>query len=90
MSNEFDRDRLSTALSVVTDWPVGTVSARYEGLNGLIDTLVAMGVISQDEVMGYRMMLTMFARPAEGTDVLTTELQFNEGGEIIANGQKIK
>ena len=70
--------------------PVGTISARYQGVNGLIDTLVAMGVISQEEVMGYRMMLTMFARPGEGTDVLTTELQFNEGGEIIANGQKIK
>lgn len=70
--------------------PVGSISARYEGLNGLIDTLVAMGVISQDEVMGYRMMLTMFARPGEGNDVLTTELQFNEGGEVLANGQKIK
>lgn len=70
--------------------PVGTISARYEGVNGLIDTLVAMGVISQEEVMGYRMMLTMFAKPGDGTDVLTTELQFKEGGEIIANGQKIK
>lgn len=70
--------------------PVGTINARYEGLNGLIDRLVAMGAVSQEEVMGYRMMLTMFARPGEGEDVLTTELQFNEGGEIIANGQKIK
>lgn len=70
--------------------PVGSLSARYKGLNGLIDTLAAMGVISQEEVTGYRMMLTMFARPGEGEDVLTTELQFNPGGEILANGQKIK
>lgn len=70
--------------------PVGTVNARYEGLNRLIDTLAAMGAIPQDQVMAYRMMLTMFTRPGEGEDVLTTELQFNQGGEIIANGQKIK
>ena len=36
MSDEFDRDRLSTALSVVTDWPVGTVSAAVVGPDGAL------------------------------------------------------
>lgn len=36
MSDEFDRDRLSTALSVVADWPVDTVSAAVVGPDGAL------------------------------------------------------
>src|SRR5690606_16965704 len=36
MSDEFDRDRLSTALSVVADWPVDNVSAAVVGPDGAL------------------------------------------------------
>lgn len=71
--------------------PVGTLNARIEGVNGLIDRLVQLGVLNSDEVAGYRMMLAMFARPApEGGDALVSEFEFREGGEIFANGQQVK
>ena len=71
--------------------PVGQVQARFEGVNGLIDRLVQMGVISQDEVAGYRMMLALFARPApEGGDALVGQYEFREGGQIFANGQQVQ
>ncbi|MBV0891963.1 DUF2125 domain-containing protein [Paracoccus sp. Z118] len=73
------------------DAPVGTISARYEGLNGLIDSLMQLGLVPQDQATAARMMLAMFASPApDGGDVLTTELEFREGGSIFANGQQVK
>lgn len=71
--------------------PVGTLNARLDGVNALIDRLVQLGVVGSDEVAGYRMMLAMFARPApEGGDALVSEFEFREGGEIFANGQQVK
>lgn len=71
--------------------PVGTLNARLEGVNALIDRLVQLGVVGSEEVAGYRMMLAMFARPApEGGDALVSEFEFREGGEIFANGQQVK
>lgn len=70
--------------------PVGTINARYEGVNGLIDKLGKMGLIPEDQMAGVRMMLAMFARPGEGTDVLTTDVEFKEDGSVFANGQQVK
>ena len=73
------------------DAPVGKITARVDGVNALIDSLTAMGLIAEDQVAGARMMLAMFAKPApEGGDALVSELEFKEGGEVLANGQKIK
>ncbi|WP_323716286.1 DUF2125 domain-containing protein [Paracoccus aminovorans] len=71
--------------------PVGQIEAQYEGVNGLVDKLGAMGLIPQDQIMGVRMMLAMFAKPVtEGEDKLATQLEFKEDGSIFANGQQIK
>ncbi|MFT4011907.1 MAG: DUF2125 domain-containing protein [Paracoccus sp. (in: a-proteobacteria)] len=71
--------------------PLGQVHAEYEGVNGLLDKLGAMGLIPQDQMMGVRMMLAMFAKPVDGNpDKLTTDLDFRDGGQIFANGQQIK
>jgi len=71
--------------------PVGEISANYEGVNGLIDKLGAMGLIPEDRIMGVRMMMAMFAKPvAEGEDKLETRLEFKEDGAIFANGQQIR
>jgi hypothetical protein len=40
--------------------------------------------------MGARMMIGMFFRPAEGEDTLTTTIDFESGGAISANGQRIR
>ncbi|CAM3163374.1 DUF2125 domain-containing protein [Paracoccus nototheniae] len=71
--------------------PVGTVEGTFSGINTLLDRLVQMGVVPQEQLMGPRMMLAMFARPVEGNpDQLQTELEFREGGSIFANGQQIQ
>lgn len=82
---------LKTPESGSMDAPVGQVHAEFQGINGLLDKLGGIGLIPQDQMMGVRMMLAMFAKPVEGSDdKLTTELEFKDGGAIFANGQQIK
>ncbi|MFD2813776.1 DUF2125 domain-containing protein [Paracoccus aerius] len=71
--------------------PVGTLNGTFQGVNGLMDKVVAMGLVPEEQMMGMRMMLAMFAKPAEGNpDQLTSEIEFREGGQIFANGQQVK
>ena len=74
-----------------TPAPVGSISGRFEGLNGMIDALVQAGLVPENQVMAARMMMAMFAKAdPENPEVMTTELEFREGGEIFANGQQVK
>ena len=71
--------------------PVGKIEGSFTGINALLDTLTSMGLMPQEQLMGTRMMLAMFARPSpEDPNVMTTELEFREGGSIFANGQQVK
>lgn len=70
--------------------PDGTVNLKLVGGNGLIDKLTKMGVVPQDQAMGARMMLGMFAKPGDGPDTMTSQIQFNPDGSILANGQRIQ
>lgn len=73
------------------EMPVGTVEGSFTGVNGLLDKLVAMGLLPQEQVMGARMMIAMFARPAEDNpEKLNTTLELREDGSIFANGQQVK
>lgn len=71
--------------------PVGKISARLDGTNALLDKLVEAGLVQSEQVSGLRMMLAMVAKPApEGGDALVSEIEMKQGGEVFANGQKIK
>lgn len=69
--------------------PVGAINLSLSGANALMDKLVAMGLIPQDQAMGFRMMLGLFAQPA-GDDMLRSQIEFREDGGIYANGQRIQ
>ena len=83
----FDND----APFVVPDMPrpEGQVTLNLKGGNKLIDTLVNMGLLPEDQAMGARMMMGMFARNV-GDDELTSTLEVNSEGHILANGQRIQ
>ena len=70
--------------------PAGVLNMMLTGGNGLLDTLVGMGLVPEDQAMGARMMMGLFARPGEGEDTLVSTIEFNEDGSIMANGQRIK
>lgn len=70
--------------------PVGDINIDVAGANGLMDKLVAMGLLPSDQVMGARMMLGLFAVPGDAPDTLKSKIEFNDAGQILANGQRIK
>ncbi|MDH3263223.1 MAG: DUF2125 domain-containing protein, partial [Paracoccaceae bacterium] len=70
--------------------PEGSADLKLVGGNGLLDKLVGMGLIPEDEAMGFRMMLGLFARPGEGEDTLVSKIEVNGNGEVLANGQRIR
>ena len=71
--------------------PVGKIQGSFTGLNTLLETLSAMGLLPQEQLMATRMMLAMFARPSDSDpETMTTEIEFREGGSIFANGQQVK
>lgn len=76
--------------SVGIPMPAGVVNLMLKGGNGLLDKLVAMGLVPEDQAMGARMMTGMFARPGDGEDTLISTIEMKEDGSVLANGQRIR
>jgi hypothetical protein len=70
--------------------PNGGVDLTLDGANGLIDKLIAMGLMTSEDAMGARMMMSMFAVPGDGPDNLKSSIQVNEQGHVLANGMRIQ
>ena len=70
--------------------PKGAVDLTLVGGNGLLDKLVAMGLLPEDQAMGARMMMGLFAVPGEGEDTLNSKIEVNDEGHVLANGQRLR
>jgi hypothetical protein len=69
--------------------PEGQVNFVINGVNGLVDNLILMGLIPEDEAMMPRMMIGMFTTPV-GDDMLTSTIEVNSEGHVLANGQRLR
>lgn len=66
--------------------PVGSADLELSGGNGLMEALVAGGLVPPAQsgmIMG---MANVFARPGAGPDTLETTVEFGADGSILANG----
>ena len=71
--------------------PVGQIDAHLMGISGLIGKAIELGLLPEDQEMGARMMLGMFAKADEGVeDSLSSTLEFTDDGLFKANGIQIK
>lgn len=70
--------------------PTGSAEFTLVGGNTLLDRLVALGLVPQDQVMMYRMMMAMFARPGDGPDTMVSKIEVTPDWQILANGQRIQ
>ncbi len=70
--------------------PSGIANLQLVGANALIDKLIGMGLMSDDDALGARMMMGMMAVAGEEPDTLNSTIEFTEDGQILANGQRIK
>ncbi|MFM7335319.1 MAG: DUF2125 domain-containing protein, partial [Tabrizicola sp.] len=69
--------------------PDGKITVNIKGVNQLVDNLIALGILTEDDAMGFRMGLGMFARPGAGPDELVSEVEFKDGG-MFANGMQLQ
>ena len=84
----FDNSDLETFDGIPA--PTGGIDLKLVGGNTLMDKLVVMGLLPQEEAMGARMMLGLFARPGEGDDTLESKIEITGDGGISANGQRLQ
>ncbi len=69
--------------------PTGKIDIKAVGLNGLVDKLVAMGLMPEEQAMQGRMMLSMFANSSPDKDEITSTLEFKDK-HFFANGQQLQ
>lgn len=69
--------------------PEGKLDLNLTGANKLMDTLVSMGLVPEDQVMGARMMMGMFGRSV-GEDAISSTIEINDEGHVLANGIRIQ
>ncbi|WP_176244183.1 DUF2125 domain-containing protein [Pseudoruegeria aquimaris] len=84
----FDNDDLQTFPGMPR--PEGAVNLKLVGGNGLLDKLGQMGLMPEEQLMGARMMLGLFARPGDGEDTLTSTIEIDANGGVLANGQRLR
>ena len=70
--------------------PTGVANLELTGANALLDKLIQMGMVSDSDAMGARMMMGMLAVPGDGPDSLKSTIEINDQGHILANGQRLK
>jgi hypothetical protein len=83
----FDNTDLATFGGMPT--PTGKLDLKLVGGNVLLDKLVAMGIMTDDDANGARMMISMFANPGASPEELTSTLEFKDKG-FYANGQRLQ
>lgn len=83
----FDESDLVTFQGVPA--PEGKLSFTAEGVNGLIDRLVAAGMVPEEELTGLRMGLMFIAKAGPTPDSLVSMLEFRDKGFFL-NGMKIR
>ncbi len=69
--------------------PEGQASVQITGFNALLDNLVAMGLVPEQDVMGARMMVGMFAR-STGEDQMETSVEILPNGQVNVNGNRVR
>ncbi|MEO1637973.1 MAG: DUF2125 domain-containing protein [Pseudomonadota bacterium] len=69
--------------------PEGEATVQVNGLNALLDNLVAMGLVPEQDVMGPRMMMGMFAR-STGDDQMETSIEVLPNGQVNVNGNRVR
>jgi hypothetical protein len=69
--------------------PTGVLDLTMVGATALLDRLSQSGLLPPDQVMGAKMMIGLFAKPGEGEDTLTTQIEFRDKG-LYVNGQQLQ
>ncbi|WP_428546954.1 hypothetical protein [Profundibacter sp.] len=70
--------------------PKGDMNLKLTGGNQLLDTLVKMGLLSEENAIGLRLASGAFAIKGDGDDTIVSSIEANGKGELLANGKRLK
>jgi hypothetical protein len=84
----FDGDDLQTFPGMPR--PEGMLNVTIGGAQTLLETLVEIGLVPQEQAMGALMMLGIFTVPGTAEGQLTSQLEINAQGHVLANGQRLR
>jgi hypothetical protein len=84
----FDGDDLQTFPGMPR--PEGMLNVTISGAQTLLETLVEIGLVPQEQAMGVLMMLGIFTVPGTAEGQLTSQLEINAQGHVLANGQRLR
>lgn len=88
-SGAFIFDNTDTQTFAPLPRPEGEATVQISGLNRLLDNLVAMGLVPEQDIMGPRMMMGMFAR-STGDDQMETSVEISPNGQVLVNGNRVR
>jgi hypothetical protein len=69
--------------------PVGKVNLSLTGATGLLEKLVALGLVDPQMTAMFGMFAGMLAKPGPTPDSLIAEVEIKEGGQILSNGNPL-
>ena len=84
----FDNDDLASFGGVPR--PQGSLDLALTGGITLLDTLTAMNVVPQQQALGIKALSGLFTTPGPGPDTLTSRIEIDPTGRVLANGQQIR
>ncbi len=70
--------------------PAGALDLKLIGGNALLDALVAMDLLPENQAMAARMIMGLFAIAGPQEDELTSKIEVNAEGQVLANGQRLR
>jgi len=70
--------------------PKGDLELKLTGGDQILDTLVKIGVLSDEDALGFRMALGLFTIKGNGDDTIVSHIEANGKGELLANGKRLK
>lgn len=66
--------------------PMGELNLELAGAEALVKNLISMGLLSEQDAMGFNMGIAMLALPGDEPDTYVSTIEVNEAGNILANG----
>ena len=65
--------------------PIGKLDIAINGVNGLIDKLTNLGLLTPDRILPVRALMGLYTTPV-GDDQMTSSIEMTADGQILANG----
>lgn len=70
--------------------PVGKIDINVNGINGLVDGLVKIGVLNEADAGQFKMMQASFLKPGEEPDSGNATIEMREDGSVFVNDQRVQ